>query len=601
MVLDKLIFSTSADSSPPAVKPTKYRNKREQKKFATPATPGHGTPPSAKAPSAGYAGISSPYQQERASSNMSPPGSPAQGTPDPIRSPATVYNGRLSREQAEQQQKKNAKQSRTTIPNPLGTPSGDDVVESIEADATAEAVEPEDDEGGTVLDPSNSPRQYWFDPITRLQREIWRPGDGDGDKAVDYFDKPGPPAPLEKRWRLYQSRTGTGPIKHNLNEPPKYVILDDATAHACLTSNIPRTFLPKWWGHDFGGAGIVRARRGHRGRGAIGDADAPGNEKYHFTKVGVKHERYYFTGEKDYKSIIYRIADPEAVKELFQPAKRGFPSPPPKKALPENRHGHNQFTPKDQMVKHGAPHKGVSWMRYRNRVNTFLPRDPSPEWRPRGGFSVLFSKDKEEATALPSSAVQYGTPFGGGTPQAGEVDEEEGESLWIGGDDDEGRPAKRARRGIGSSSLEPTGDDDGHEMEYASDVEFPFGTTSKDANMTTTTTPRPGMRRKQHTDFLTQMLDDQDVADKADKSKTETGQDMGGPDSGSYASQLEVRLASAKQTIEEQKAQIEQMSQLQSVYTQLQDAHAEAESMIKELEEENANLKLEVGGVGKSW
>ncbi|KAK3707919.1 hypothetical protein LTR37_011771 [Vermiconidia calcicola] len=587
MVLDKLIFSTPGVHTPLAAKLQDQRKKREPKQTALLATPDRSTPGPAKAPASGYGGSSKSA-------------TPAQGTPDPMRSPATVYNGRLSREQAEQQ-KKNEKQSRTATPHLLETPNDDDVMESIEADATGEAVEPEDEEGGTVLDPNNSPRQYWFDPITRLQREIWRPGDGDGDKAVDYFDKPGPPAPLEKRWRLYQSRTGTGPIKHNLNEPPKYVILDDATAHACLTSNIPRTFLPKWWGYDFAGAGFARARRGHRGRGAIGDADAPGNEKFHFTKVGVKSERYYFTGEKDYTPVIYRIADPEVVKELFQPAKRGFPSPPPKKALPGNRHGHNQFTPKDQMVKHGAPHKGISWMRYRNRVNTFLPRDPSPEWRPRGGFSVLFSKDQKEATALPSEAAQYGTPFGGGTPQPGGMDERENESLWMGEADDEGRPAKRARRKLGSTPLETAADYDGDEMDYGSDVEVPLSSTKKDAS-TTTTTPWPensrGTKRKQHSDFLTQMLEDQDAAEEADKCATKTGQDIGGADSGSYASQLEAQLASAQKTIEEQKAQLEEADELQSAYSKLQEDYAEAERKIQELEEENAKLRVEMADMG---
>jgi hypothetical protein len=59
-------------------------------------------------------------------------------------------------------------------------------------------------EGAIVLDPKKSPRKYWTDPSTRIIREVWRPGDGDGDKAADYYDKPGAIAPLEKRWRFYQ-------------------------------------------------------------------------------------------------------------------------------------------------------------------------------------------------------------------------------------------------------------------------------------------------------------------------------------------------------------------------------------------------------------
>lgn len=29
-------------------------------------------------------------------------------------------------------------------------------------------------------------------------------GDGDGDQATDYFDRVGPPLPMEQRWRLFQ-------------------------------------------------------------------------------------------------------------------------------------------------------------------------------------------------------------------------------------------------------------------------------------------------------------------------------------------------------------------------------------------------------------
>ena len=32
------------------------------------------------------------------------------------------------------------------------------------------------DENATVLDPKESERQYWRDPVSGAQREIWRPG-----------------------------------------------------------------------------------------------------------------------------------------------------------------------------------------------------------------------------------------------------------------------------------------------------------------------------------------------------------------------------------------------------------------------------------------
>lgn len=97
--------------------------------------------------------------------------------------------------------------------------------------------------------------------------------------------------------------------------PPKWVILDDRAAYEVFTSDIPRANIVKLWSHDFGGAGKIRARRPHRGRGAIGDPDAAGDDKYHFVKVGTKNDKYFFTGEKDYKPIIYRFTAPAPVLE----------------------------------------------------------------------------------------------------------------------------------------------------------------------------------------------------------------------------------------------------------------------------------------------
>lgn len=55
----------------------------------------------------------------------------------------------------------------------------EDVVESTEkeVDSIAQALEEEDEaHGAIVLDPATSARQYYRDPVTGLQREIWRPG-----------------------------------------------------------------------------------------------------------------------------------------------------------------------------------------------------------------------------------------------------------------------------------------------------------------------------------------------------------------------------------------------------------------------------------------
>ena len=49
------------------------------------------------------------------------------------------------------------------------------VVNTTEAD-TAAPLGSAEDVDGIILDPKNSERQYYRDPITTLQREIWRPG-----------------------------------------------------------------------------------------------------------------------------------------------------------------------------------------------------------------------------------------------------------------------------------------------------------------------------------------------------------------------------------------------------------------------------------------
>jgi hypothetical protein len=199
---------------------------------------------------------------------------------------------------------------------------------------------------------------------------IFVPGDGDGERLADLYDKPGPPTPLEQRWKLYQSRTGPGPIQAARNEPPKYVILDDRTAHEVLASNIPRTHLAKYWPHDFAGNGSIRARRPNRGRGAIGDLEASSQERFYHATIANRKDgkRYYFTGETDYQPIIWHSEDWNAMIGVFKPKIKRLPTPPKKEPSKWNHHGHNQFTPKDQLVKYGAPRKGSSFRRCREKT-----------------------------------------------------------------------------------------------------------------------------------------------------------------------------------------------------------------------------------------
>ena len=248
-------------------------------------------------------------------------------------------------------------------------------------------------------------------------------------------------------------------MENNVNEPPKYVILDDRSAYECFASKIPRQYLKQYWNHDFGGTGVVRARRSHRGRGSVGDKDAKGDDKYNFTRLGKGGgDKYHFTGEKEYTPIIYRTSDVKLSIAAFKPAKRGLPSAPPKKELPSNKHGHNQFTPKDQMVKYGAAHKGSSHLRYRPRVNTFLPRDKSPlSVGRKTGRSALTALDPMEAMELPNAVLQRRTLAPSGDGAAIFVDDEDEP------DGNEGPPVKKMKTRGRTDSIVELGTDDGEE------------------------------------------------------------------------------------------------------------------------------------------
>lgn len=255
--------------------------------------------------------------------------------------------------------------------------------------------------GAFVLDPASGARELWRDPITTVQREIWCPGDGNGDKTTDYYEKPGPPPPLSQRWRLYQCRTGPGPVKYNINEPPRYVILDDRAAHEVFVSDIPRAYITKYWPHDFGGNGSVRARRPNRGRGAVGDFEAEGKDRYHFTTIGNKKngDKYYFSGEPYFKPVIWETNDWELAVGVFKPEVKKITSPPTKKPLKWNQHGHNQFTPPDQLVKNGgAPHKGLSYTRYKEQriANRKLDSDAPVNEESIGAAAAAAKQASEE-------------------------------------------------------------------------------------------------------------------------------------------------------------------------------------------------------------
>ncbi|TKA72668.1 hypothetical protein B0A55_06277 [Friedmanniomyces simplex] len=294
------------------------------------------------------------------------------------------------------------------------TTEATDPVPTTESDvvATTEAIRPSafsfdgESEDAVILSPADSERQYCCDPFTAYKRGIWRPGDGDGDESTDYHDRIGPALPLEERWHLYQSNGGK---VSKANMPPKHVILDDLAAWEILESDIARREILRLWPHDFAGTGTIRHRRPHRGRAAINDSGAEGDLKYHFALQGMRKERYYFTGARDYKPVIYRI---EAAPTEPEPARKRKVSPSSRE--PENlkKHGHNQYTPKDQMVKYGAPSKNKGKARYRERLNTFLHKDPKPDWRGLYGTAGYHARKAKAKRALQGGM--------GGTVEAGE-------------------------------------------------------------------------------------------------------------------------------------------------------------------------------------
>ncbi|KAK1073566.1 hypothetical protein LTR12_007227 [Friedmanniomyces endolithicus] len=315
----------------------------------------------------------------------------------------------------------------TGITHPPASPhttEGDSVTTAGVTHPPAVAFDGEN-EDAAVLDPATSERQYCCDPFRAHNRGIWRPGDGDGDQSTDYHDRIGPALPLEQRWRLYQSDGG---IVSKMNMPPKHVILDDRAAWEILESDIARRVILVFWPHDFAGTGTIRHRRPHRGRAAIKDPNAVGELKFHFALHGHRKERYYFTGAKDYKPIIYRIELPAAPAELLEPSNKRKASPA--ETEPENprKHGHNQHTPKDQMVKYGAPSMNRGKLRYRERLNTFLRKDPKPDYRGLYGTAGYFYRkakaakaleDGESSTADASQAPEGMNAGGGGEDQDG--------------------------------------------------------------------------------------------------------------------------------------------------------------------------------------
>jgi len=349
--------------------------------------------------------------------------------------------------------------------------------------------------------------------------------------------------------------------------PPKYVILDDRAAYEVSSSDIPRATTVKYWSHDFGGAGKIRARRPHRGRGAIANPDAECDDKYHFAKVGQKSEKYYFTGEKDYKPIIYCNISPQPEVEAAktpaeQSKKRKATSPLTDGPRDPRKHGHNQYTPKENLVKYGAPSAAKGRDRYRPRINTWLRRSPSPPWSK--DRSKLYGGVGDQARAFTASMVlQDATGASmalqgvtGAAPTT--IRQDRQQSLWIEEEDDD--PPAAATEEIAASASDATFDQT-RPIEFPdpspSDAQTPFARAPKES-YASEIEPVPEKdiaeepRRKklaQPMSFMERMAADP-ADDSAPVDTSPNAHDKPDLDSGSYASQLEQQLLKAKEYVE---------------------------------------------------
>ncbi|KAF2215221.1 hypothetical protein CERZMDRAFT_94635 [Cercospora zeae-maydis SCOH1-5] len=264
------------------------------------------------------------------------------------------------------------------------TAAVDDMPPPMGAIASVESNESMND--SRSIDPSTAPRAYMR--IMGKQREIWKPGDEDGDEYTEWFGRKVEELQKEQRWRIFQSDIGKISWK-NGNIPPKFVYLDDLAAHQVQESDIPRAKICKFWPHDFGQPCNIRRHRKHIGRPAVKDEHAEGDARFHVTQLGGKgRDPYHFSGDSQYTPVRYRIPVkvaklPEPEPEVVRP-KRKFDDI--LDAEPNRRaHGHNQYTPKDMLVKFGAPSMAKPVEKFHN-----LPPLPKPNHKTKGTENPIF-------------------------------------------------------------------------------------------------------------------------------------------------------------------------------------------------------------------
>lgn len=219
---------------------------------------------------------------------------------------------------------------------------------------------------------------------------------------------------------------------HRKNEPPRNVILDDLAAYEVMQAGMPKAHVCRSWSHDFGGPAKIRMRRLHRGRPAIRDPNAEGNDRFHLTYTGARKTKYWLSGERGYVPVRYHalaLAETSGADSAASAATGGEDSVPVKKQ-------HNQYTAKHLLVRNGAPSSSLTRGKYRARLNTFLRRSSTP---PSALDPVrLFGGARGRRNVPASSTTGMGNDHGLNDAGFGSaVRQSEEESMWVDQDDEE--------------------------------------------------------------------------------------------------------------------------------------------------------------------
>lgn len=233
-----------------------------------------------------------------------------------------------------------------------------------------------------------------------IKREVWRPGDGDGDPSYDFCDDQRTDIP---RWRFFQH--DIGPLIKAKKEPPKYVLLDDKAAYEVFKAEIcTKMNMGKFWNHDFSNVGHLKTNRPNRGRAALmhesGDGavkidtgDGQGERIVATLPAGQnKSKLYRFIGERGgYASINYAPPQPrESAPEPSSPLRRSVAST---NSSAQPHTGDVQIVgdniakkpatnpPRRKLRQHEIYGYTTGERRHkRPAINTYLKSTPSPPW-----------------------------------------------------------------------------------------------------------------------------------------------------------------------------------------------------------------------------